>query len=1091
MAWVITSPQIHDTFASLGSRQGDLYVVNKSCLSNLEEILKNLILEDRTLRTYRRAIGFGENIRKDLIPLLINVKNSTTIEDATKIIDATVKILLNLTVPVECLLSLEQQSRTDVGRHTIFELNRLLITSKEAFTDNRSTKAVVDYIKYVVEKGSNLSGEQCNSIHNCLLLLRNILHIPENRIFISNFPLAHASMQNHIIWNLFTQSIDKILIYLMTCPQKTYWGVTMVQLIALMYKDQHVGTLQKLLTLWFEASLSESSENESNTSPQNEGSGESSPLVTSDPTSDSSDNGGKRIDRAKTITLSERHKNNTDDVCNRMAEVVRATQNKSLGIKKERSFEIDSSCSGDRKQSIDSGVYMESTKKYSCITFQNELSDCGYVTQVENKGESISTSSNDDDQPTEKPVHHFQKVRHCNAKNRTINILEKKEMRRKKLVKRSKTNIINMKGLMHHIPTDEDITNVLKEFTVDLLLKAYGTLVQDLYMQLLTNIHLSMDTSYFFWLVTYFLKFAAQLELDWEFISPVLSYDIISYLVFQGVWLFEELQISHRSSNIDLKPTLRRLHLVVTAIREFMQTFETYEKVMHISDEDRNSLMTLQIQMCEMEELKNLFLLLLRQYDAAFHSKQYLQDLIVTNHSYLLLLDKMLKNKAANVNIEEHLKEFATVEYMRQYGILLEDFQENGEYVNNCIFTMMHHTAGDLENITSLFQPRILKTFSQIWETDFEICDDWSDLIEYVIHSFISISKGDQHIFSPLSCNTPATKCAAISATNQMENTHFELAKNQTLNISEKSFTDCIIDSVISSTTPDSTIFFSNDIDVLKQHLIKNNKQKHLLWLQKSVLEACFAKLIVAENEISQQKKQSSQPVFYYSTLLHLPIPLVPWTSEQWTILKYQPFILLLHKIGFILPGDIGKVFVRIPNFWTIDFLFNIAEQLGPIDNEILKFDLDLLRRTKKIVSNTKIVVTQSYYAKDGNFLTHAPSIVRYTPCPNSMEWFSTVLQSKVAPLVDPNLNLFGTTQLSINIPEIATICDTPPPELTITQHALDQNKTEQQTVTELDCSALPGVEETEYNSMCETASATSDLTRMCVSDEEEKIATP
>jgi hypothetical protein len=42
----------------------------------------------------------------------------------------------------------------------------------------------------------------------------------------------------------------------------------MVQLIALMYKDQHISTLQKLLNLWFEASLSESSEdNESNTSP--------------------------------------------------------------------------------------------------------------------------------------------------------------------------------------------------------------------------------------------------------------------------------------------------------------------------------------------------------------------------------------------------------------------------------------------------------------------------------------------------------------------------------------------------------------------------------------------------------------------------------------------------------------------------------------------------------------------------------------------------------------------------------------------------------------------------------------------------------
>lgn len=42
-----------------------------------------------------------------------------------------------------------------------------------------------------------------------------------------------------------------------------------------------------------------------------------------------------------------------------------------------------------------------------------------------------------------------------------------------------------MKGLLHHTPTDEDISNVLKEFTVDFLLKAYGCLVQELYEKLL------------------------------------------------------------------------------------------------------------------------------------------------------------------------------------------------------------------------------------------------------------------------------------------------------------------------------------------------------------------------------------------------------------------------------------------------------------------------------------------------------------------------------------------------------------------------------------------------------------------------------
>lgn len=117
-----------------------------------------------------------------------------------------------------------------------------------------------------------------------------------------------------------------------------------------------------------------------------------------------------------------------------------------------------------------------------------------------------------------------------------------------------------MKGLLHHLPTDDDVTNILKEFTVDFLLKGYGSLVQTLHSQLLSNMH--VDTSHFFWLMTYFLKLAAQLELDMEHITPVLSYDILAFLVFQGVWLCEELEIFYKNPACDLKPCLRRLHLV-------------------------------------------------------------------------------------------------------------------------------------------------------------------------------------------------------------------------------------------------------------------------------------------------------------------------------------------------------------------------------------------------------------------------------------------------------------------------------------------------------------------------------------------------
>lgn len=60
---------------------------------------------------------------------------------------------------------------------------------------------------------------------------------------------------------------------------------------------------------------------------------------------------------------------------------------------------------------------------------------------------------------------------------------------------------------------------------------------------------------------------------------------------------------------------------------------------------------------------------------------------------------------------------------MQQYGILLEGFLENGDFVNDVILTMMVHVGGEFGKVTALFQPVILKTFSKIWEMEFELCD--------------------------------------------------------------------------------------------------------------------------------------------------------------------------------------------------------------------------------------------------------------------------------------------------------------------------------------------------------------------------------
>lgn len=71
-----------------------------------------------------------------------------------------------------------------------------------------------------------------------------------------------------------------------------------------------------------------------------------------------------------------------------------------------------------------------------------------------------------------------------------------------------------------------------------------------------------VDTSYFFWLITYFLRFAAQLELDFEHVKRVLSYDILAYLAYEGVNLCEEFELNATQDGIDLKPCFQKMHLV-------------------------------------------------------------------------------------------------------------------------------------------------------------------------------------------------------------------------------------------------------------------------------------------------------------------------------------------------------------------------------------------------------------------------------------------------------------------------------------------------------------------------------------------------
>ena len=101
------------------------------------------------------------------------------------------------------------------------------------------------------------------------------------------------------------------------------------------------------------------------------------------------------------------------------------------------------------------------------------------------------------------------------------------------------------------------------------------------------------------------------------------------------------------------------LSQVVTAIREFLQAVEVFKKSTHLSGEDNEYLNELQMQISSTQDLRCLFVLLIRCYDPKIQNRQYLSDLVVTNHQMLLLMDCYSKNPAqtGNIKILDHIKQ--------------------------------------------------------------------------------------------------------------------------------------------------------------------------------------------------------------------------------------------------------------------------------------------------------------------------------------------------------------------------------------------------------------------------------------------------
>ncbi len=122
-------------------------------------------------------------------------------------------------------------------------------------------------------------------------------------------------------------------------------------------------------------------------------------------------------------------------------------------------------------------------------------------------------------------------------------------------------------------------------------------------------------------------------------------------------------------------------------------------------------------------DLRQLFLLRLRLFKSTLQSRRYLHDVITANHVLLLTLERAAKQPSykACFDLRQHLIQFCSSTILSPYGTALEDFKTNSTFLNDCVFTILHHVGVDLRRADLLYEPIILRSFNTILEEKFQV----------------------------------------------------------------------------------------------------------------------------------------------------------------------------------------------------------------------------------------------------------------------------------------------------------------------------------------------------------------------------------
>ncbi|XP_033637653.1 protein timeless-like [Asterias rubens] len=1026
---IMASGGLKSIASTLGYMDGDQYILSEYCEDVLEEMLDSLKHENKVTRPVRLNIGGSTVLESDLLHIL------SAAEDDLEVFRSVLKLLVNLSMPLELILPVHpNMTKTDwQQRHT---LQAMLLTIKKHFIQEKPVRAIVEQMSTHLEHHGayRMDKDSMVLMNDCLVLIRNILHIEENA----------GEESNHIIVrHMLDSKIGDVIHSMLDRDEAETWIAPMVQVIRLILRDQTSQDLVKQAVKLYEKGTLFTTDDPKQTPEEKadvEVGDKPSPWtsiwekgpsglqhrslfllppiagaqVASDSGCDSGCNvlsdfersskaGGSSSSKSEQdlkgniyLTQSAVDEKSSSSGCDSSSYTSQSSgdsPSRSVSLKQDMSSSSDSSTPSESSLTSDAsppqdvsppedgslslGASLSPEASTSPSSVSSLLSEpygyqdspggspagmslqgtpwtvsgisgfprCTETTLERTVGDAPDLTR--DGETSENPCRTSasqmsEEDDSCSRASGNGSTFSRSSENGSSSSGSSETGSFTSSTVVSEVTRQKEaLKNLLCKFAIRFCqhgLNRCIILCQDNMLQ-------HLNDCYVLWCMSYFLPFSTLPCVSYNDVRHNLSSMVVTYLIYITLNTWESFTMATNNAS-DSKSNIlfRRLYLLVASLRQILTTARRFME-QDLQPDEKEHLHIFIKCLCQLEGIRKLYVLLLRKFRPKNESIQYLRALVVGNDELLRIIsskDAYAIPGINHINCEEHVRQLASRQVLLTYNELLQKFNSNTREENEAVFTLMYHTAVDLNNPKLVYQLLILDTFADLWEQGPKDCISQSswNLIDYIVGRFTESSRNNPDIFLNQTMTTSSRKRMYVELTSEDTCTSEDLSKDEFSCLAMKPpLSKRLRDGVFIHTVQSS----SSEDESAEKHHVKSNLQTciksltikgykpQIRALQKLLLETCYAKLACPKTEVVE-------PLVWLNHIQMKSVPLFTYSQADEMANDDPHFQEVLQHLGLHSSKDSQHLFPSIPAFWTAEMCFSAASMLGEIQCDKLKF---------------------------------------------------------------------------------------------------------------------------------------------------------